>query len=442
MSSPHDISEGRIVRAILAGEWHDPQNGKAMLCPIRSIRIAPSLDGAEAELIAPLNLGKHLAVVADDNTWAALGRRVTRALSTTTQAITPVVLRAPHADEETLADLTDRVRHADGLVAVGTGTINDLCKAVSAASGKPYAVFGTAASMNGYTTGTVSMFAASGVKTTRQAVMPRGVFLDLEILRRAPLRLTLAGLGDSICRTTAQVDWLLSHHLLGTDYTDTPYLLQAEDEEAMFTTAGRLPSGDLEAYAVLCRILILMGVGTILTGTTQYGSGSEHLTSHAIDMLAGRRHPGSMHGEQTGIATLSMARLQASILAQSKPPTITPTPFAEDAILRRFGPAGPACLEEFRRKRLDAKAAEALNRRLENIWPELSGQLRRKQRRLDTLEAVMTIAGAPMTAEDLGLDGTLYRQAILHAREIRNRYSILDLAGDSGLLEPFVASQT
>lgn len=435
------LDEGPLVRSLLSGSWINPDTGASLVCPIRDIRIAASLDGAEADLIAKLRLGRRLAVVADDNTWAALGRRVAKALRAISDSVITVVLRSPHADEPTLADLQERVRGTDGLVAVGTGTINDLCKATAAATGKPYAVFGTAASMNGYTTGTVSMFAPSGVKTTRKAVLPQGVFLDLEVLRRAPVRLTLAGLGDSICRTTAQVDWLLSRFLQDSDYTESPYLLQAEDEQTMFDTAARLPQGDLEAFAALCRILVLMGIGTVITGTTQYGSGSEHLTSHAIDMLAGRYHPGSMHGEQTGIATLSMARLQESILDQSSPPLLRPTIIDEADVRARFGAAGPDCLAEFQRKRLNADKAAALNQRLAEHWPTWSAALKAKLRRLSELEAAMAAAGAPLTAQDLGLESGLYRQAILHAREIRNRYSILDLAGDAGLLSDFAASQ-
>ena len=40
---------------------------------------------------------------------------------------------------------------ADAVIAIGSGTINDLCKYASAADRKPYAVFATAPSMNGYT---------------------------------------------------------------------------------------------------------------------------------------------------------------------------------------------------------------------------------------------------------------------------------------------------
>jgi glycerol-1-phosphate dehydrogenase [NAD(P)+] len=57
------------------------------------------------------------------------------------------------------------------------------------------------------------------------------------------------------------------------------------------------------------------------------------------------------------------------------------------------------------------------------------------------LEATIAAAGAPATASDLGLEPRFYRSTVRHAREIRRRYSILDLAGDAGLLNDFAAGE-
>jgi glycerol-1-phosphate dehydrogenase [NAD(P)+] len=54
------------------------------------------------------------------------------------------------------------------------------------------------------------------------------------------------------------------------------------------------------------------------------------------------------------------------------------------------------------------------------------------------LERVLAKAGAPRIPEDLGWSRDFYRQAVRHARKIRNRYTFLDLAGDSGALEALV----
>ncbi len=49
-------------------------------------------------------------------------------------------------------------------------------------------------------------------------------------------------------------------------------------------------------------------------------------------------------------------------------------------------------------------------------------------------ERTLRRLGAPARPEDLGWSPAFYRDAVLHAREIRNRYTFLDLAGDAGLL--------
>jgi glycerol-1-phosphate dehydrogenase [NAD(P)+] len=53
----------------------------------------------------------------------------------------------------------------------------------------------------------------------------------------------------------------------------------------------------------------------------------------------------------------------------------------------------------------------------------------------------LTASGGPTTAAQLGLDVDFYREAVCHAREIRKRYSALDLAADAGLLEVFAAGE-
>ena len=58
-----------------------------------------------------------------------------------------------------------------------------------------------------------------------------------------------------------------------------------------------------------------------------------------------------------------------------------------------------------------------------------------------SLREALVAAGAPTTGVDLGLPSGFYRTAVRHAREIRDRHSILDLAGDAGVLEAFAAEE-
>ncbi len=51
------------------------------------------------------------------------------------------------------------------------------------------------------------------------------------------------------------------------------------------------------------------------------------------------------------------------------------------------------------------------------------------------LEDVLRRAGAPTKPADIGWPEDFYRSAVRHAREIRDRYTFLDLAADAGMID-------
>jgi len=430
---------GAIIDDFVTGRWRDPESGETARSPVSAILIAASLDGREGDLIVPLGLGRRLAVVADEHTVEVMGRRVACALKAVAQ-VDLVVLKNPHADIDTVGEVQARTKAADGLIAVGSGTVNDLCKHATHLDGRPYAVFGTAASMNGYVTGTASI-TEGGFKRTLASHTPRGAFFDLTVMAAAPLRQTRAGFGDSICRTTAQVDWLMAHLLLGRRYMEGPYVLQAEDEVPMLDQAGEIAAGRLDSLAILVRMLVLGGLGVVLPGTSDPGSQGEHLISHYIDMLAGPRHPGSLHGEQVGVAAMTMNRLQHALLSMDAPPRLSAMQIDRMAMSARFGALAPQCMAEFEGKAMGTAATDRLNAKLADFWPDLRRRLRAVLLPQARMRQAMDAIGAPMRAADIRLAPALYREAVLHAREIRNRYTFLDIAADGGLLEAFAAGE-
>jgi glycerol-1-phosphate dehydrogenase [NAD(P)+] len=428
-----DTSGAGALDRLLRGEYLDPDGGAPIGVPIRAVRIERSLRDAEADLVAPLGLGRRLAVVSDPATRAVLGARLERALARL-GTIVPVVLEAqPHADAQTVATLRRACASADALVAVGSGTINDLCKFAAAKDGKPYVVFATAPSMNGYT----SMNAAitvDGHKKTLAAATPRAVFMDLEVLAAAPARMIRAGLGDSLCRPTAQVDWLLSRHLLGTPYRSAPFAMLEDDESVLLEAPEALLSGDLDAMRALARTLVLSGIGMTVCGGSYPASQGEHLISHCIDMFAPADRGIYFHGEQVAVATLTMARVQEAALAAG-PPRLRASAITHEELRKRLGSdIGESCWLEFEPKRIDDETALSLSRRAADVWDDVAVEVRRASIPAARLESVLKRAGGPTTPEDIGLDPDFYAGAVRHARFLRDRYTFLDLADDSGLL--------
>jgi glycerol-1-phosphate dehydrogenase [NAD(P)+] len=288
--------------------------------------------------------------------------------------------------------------------------------------------------MNGYTSVNAAI-TVDGLKKSLPAVAAKGVFLDLEVLSQAPPRMIRSGLGDSLCRSTAQADWLLAHLLRDGPYREAPYALLAEDEAALFANAEGLMAGDLEAMRRLARTLTVSGFGMTICGGSYPASQGEHLISHYADMMAPADWPESFHGEQIGVTTLTMARVQARLLAGG-PPRLRPTAVTEADVIGHFGDElGRACWREFSRKRLDGTSADALNARLEERWEDIRARIGAIATPVSILESALLRAGAPTTPEDLNWPCGFYRDAVRHAREIRDRYTFLDLAADSGLLD-------
>ncbi len=426
-----------LIDALLAGRWRDPDDGKPVSVPIKSIVIAPSLAGTEAELVGQLGLGRELAVVSDPTTHELLGARVERALGAVA-TVTPIRLpENPHPDAATVDRIRAATKRADALIAVGSGSINDLCKYAAHIDGKPYAVFGTAPSMNGYSSANAAI-TVDGMKKSLPATVPQGVFLELDVLTKAPVRMIRSGLGDSLCRATAEADWLLAHLLLGGRFRRAPFALLAAEESALFQTADALVAGDREAMGRLARTLVLSGLGMVIAGGSYPASQGEHLIAHYAEMT-GTDLPPSFHGEQIGVTTLIMARLQHRMLAGG-PPRLHPTPVDGADLRRHFGAAlGKICEKESRAKALDAAAAERLTQKLAAEWPAIAARIGAALRPTHELEMALALAGAPRRGADLGWSPGFERTAILRARQIRSRYGFLDLADEAGLLGPFAA---
>lgn len=431
-----------LIDEIVAGTWFNPELGRAMTVDYESIVFEESLDGAEAELVKKLNLGSTFAVVADAATYDALGQRVAKALGAL-GPVTPIILDHPHADLETVEALRAKIKPYEAVVAVGSGTVNDLAKYATHLDGRKYCVFGTAASMNGYTSSTASMNLPSGLKVSLPAQAPKGFFVDLGVSARAPSYLTAAGFADCLARSVAQVDWWMSHRLLGTEYWSSPYLIQDADEKLLNSKAALLPQGDIAAIASLYRVLTLCGLGIAFTGISHHGSMGEHQISHYIDCFARERHPGTLHGQQVGVASLTMARLQQKFLSSATPPKVSATRMYLADMSRRMGPAIAAeCHAEWSKKAFDAKAAAAFNERMEDLWPTLRKELAAFVLPVADMEQMLRAAGGPCTAGELGLPVDFYREAVCHNHEMRNRFSFVDVAADAGILEDFAAGET
>jgi len=228
----------------------------------------------------------------------------------------------------------------------------------------------------------------------------------------------------------------MAHRLRGSSYRAMPFALFADLEDAMVESAEALTRGDGAAIESLTRVLLLSGFGMTICGGSYPASQGEHLISHYIEMMGRHDDDAPMHGEQIAVTTLAMTRLQEELLSGA-PPRLKASSVTLAELTSHFGDElGRDCMVEIMPKLLNDAQADELNEKLERIWPSLTSDLRTMMRPADQIEEALRRCGAPTSYADLGLERAFFSNAVLHAREIRNRYTFLDLAADSRRLQP------
>ena len=363
--------------------------------------------------VVALHLPKmRIAIIDDQNTAHALGDNVFRALKT---RYDPMHITLPRGVIE------HKTKNADALIAVGSGTINDLCKYASHKAGKPYLVFPTAASMNGYVSATSSLI-IHGHKQSVAAHLPHAVIIDMSVINAAPLRLSQAGLGDSLARPTAQADWLLSHHLLATAYDETPYQLLAPYEESLFAQARGIAKHDPAINELLMQILLLSGFGMTIANSSAPASQGEHMIAHAMGMASESQKLPPLHGEEIALTAYTMSRIQNTLLNMK--PSLAPTLFDEQALTKIFGETSALYFSVLYHKKTEALREVILTSAL---WEKLSETILPIHLPPEKIASIASDAELPNHPTTLDWNEQDYQEIIVHARFTRDRFTFLDL---------------
>lgn len=393
---------------------------------------------------------RPVMVVADPTTYAVAGRAVVAAfLSARQSSLESFVYdtAALHAESERVAELEAALAQHDAIpVAVGAGTLNDLTKLAAHRTGRPYAVVATAASMDGY-----AAFGASitheGSKQTFDCPAPELIVADLDVLCAAPPELSAAGYADLLAKLPAGADWLLAD-ALGVEplHPEAWKLAQGALTTALSDPEG-VRRGELEPIRHLLEGLVASGQAMQLTRTSRPASGAEHQFSHLWDMQ-GHTHEGHAppHGFKVGIGTLAIARLYEALFEQ---PVETldvdslsahqPSPEETDAELVSLFPEPPLLAkarEETTAKRPERAELRAHLEQIRTMWPTLRERLRTQLPPSAELARRLAAVGAPVEPEELGISPARLRASYRQAYSIRRRYTVLDFAVRTGLLEP------
>lgn len=376
-----------------------------------------------------------VAVMMDKRTRKAAGDRVVDLLQQSGLPVMPVVVPdqpdggSPICDDVTHDAIISSLGAVTLIVTVGSGVINDLGKWIAGERGIPFISFATALSMNGYASANVAP-TLNGVKSAVMARPAIAVLGDPEVLANAPYRLTTAGLGDIMAKSVSIADWHLSHELFGDYLCERSTGLISDIEPEYLDHPENVRDREPRAIEALFSGLVLTGLATAMAGSSQPASGGEHVVSHGLDML-GTSHGGTheLHGRQVGVATILVTELYRRILAVESPDFSLAAP-PEFSFWGRFS-AGMEKQFAGKQKKMEIARAKLAK---SGEWDRLRTTLDGIARRPEVVRDCLRRADAAWRAEDIGLTRDYLRDVFVHAREMRPRFTVLDLAFMAGIM--------
>ncbi|MFT7087866.1 MAG: glycerol-1-phosphate dehydrogenase [NAD(P)+] [Rickettsiales bacterium] len=391
--------------------------------PIKEILIAQNLINQADDLISKFGFkNQKILLITDQNIYPEIASKVAKSLNLETSQT--IILQSPKANKETALEIINHAENFDLIIAVGSGVINDLCKVASYKKQIPYIIFGTAPSMNGYASANASITINSH-KTSVQSHLPMAIYLDLDVLTASPQRLIKSGIGDSLCVSTCNFDWLLSYFLLGTKFDQTPFDLLKNNYQKLINYNSTLDT--LDFIKLLSETLILSGLGMYICQGSYPASQAEHLIAHYIEILHSKIAGESYHGEQIAITTLSAAEIQETILKQENL-QIKATDFDGENLEKIFGKElGDRFSREIEKKEINEKLTKEINQNLQKNWKEIKTALQKTFISKNDLLKIYRKFSLPENPEEINWSKEIYEDALNNAHLIRDRFTCIDL---------------
>lgn len=341
------------------------------------------------------------------------------------------LLKNPKADEKNLKKISAAAKNYDLIIALGSGVINDLCKFTSAQKNIPYVIFVSAASMNGYSSKNASI-TIRGHKKTLPATLPIAIFCDLKILSAAPLKLTKAGIGDSLCFYSCWFDWYFSHKILGTKFDKKPFEILEKKMNFFVKNFKKFSLRDEKFLKLLMEILLLSGRGMTIAGGSYPASQAEHLIAHAVEMKYPEIAEKFLHGEMIAVTSLTAARLQRNLLSKICCEIVSSASFDEwKSVENFFGKKiATECKKEFAQKIFSAAQLKEINSNLKKNWEKIRVDLQKIHFDESRLKEIFSHFKIKTSPKFLTLSEQQYQACVVNAKFIRNRFTCLDVVNN------------
>lgn len=391
------------------------------------------------DIVSDFIKGDNVLILCDNNTFIVAGARCQKILSKHFNVSILILLPAEteekvYAEENLFPLILRKLKKKDVIITVGSGTITDLGKYSADKMNIPLICVPTAPSMNAYTSG-VAAFISKNLKKTVPVKPATAVLTDIDIISQAPLEMIKSGFADSLARSFANADWKLSSFITGENFCDLPFEIAKKLEADYIGKGTNILKREKKTIVKLMESLHLGGLSMVLAGSSSPASGGEHLISHFLDMVAHRNKKDtfSLHGLQVGLGIIVSATIYERLKEMNtkdveKLLRVHKVDYDDARIFIRKNFRSE---EEFNKK---LSLLSILRKKLPFIWDDLKQEVFPMVVGVEKIKHALKNAGCPIKFSEIGVDRDLAYNAIKYSRFVRNRLTILDVAGEIGIL--------
>lgn len=404
----------------------DCKCGKKHLCDIEYIYVEK---GAIARLEELCRDKEKIIIVADENTYEAVGNKVDNALDgKTLEKVVFLGKTVLIPNEDAIEKVSEKLEGVELILGIGSGVIQDLCKCVSLYSKIPYMIVATAPSMDGYASTGAAMI-LKGMKETVPAGLPRAIVADIDILKDAPMEMIKAGYGDIIGKYSALCDWLLSREINNEYFCQYIYDTTMKMVEDTLKVAKGLLQRDEESIKILMESLVVVGIMMSFAGSSRPASGSEHHLSHFFEIVGiVNDEPYFPHGIDVAYSTIITAKIKEKLLNSVFPDSLyrVSREEYEEEIKKVYKSVADECIK------LQDKVGNYSADRL-NVYKEKEEAIRKilaETPNASQIEEMLSLAEYDISEffEMYGEDKI--KEAVKYAKDLKDRYTALWLNYD------------
>ena len=327
-----------------------------------------------ADICRRLGFAKSALVIAGAKTFDIAGKTVKELLEDKKMEVETFLVETATIKDVKVVEERIKLLKPQIVFGVGGGTKIDVAKCSSARQEIPFISVPTTASHDGIAS-PLSSIKGFDAPYSVMAQAPLAIIADTNIIMQAPWRFTISGCGDVIAKLTAVEDWKLAHEEKNEYYGAYAASLALMSARLVIENAELICEKSEEGLRVLIEALISCGVSMSIAGSSRPCSGSEHMFSHALEIV---RPNCSMHGERCGVGTIIMAylhkaewkRVKATLEKLGAPTNARELGVEEEQIVKALAMAATIRPERYtvlNKLNLDSKAYENLARTTEVI---------------------------------------------------------------------------